>query len=112
MKDYIAYCGLDCEKCPARIATVTNDDSMRVKVADEWSKLNGTLITKEMINCVGCRVDGVKFPFCESMCEIRKCAISKEYTTCGSCKNIDKCEKIKMIIENNEGALDVLKNCK
>lgn len=26
MKDYIAFCGLDCEFCEARIATVNNDD--------------------------------------------------------------------------------------
>ena len=25
MNDYIAYCGLDCETCEARLATVNND---------------------------------------------------------------------------------------
>ena len=25
MNDYIAYCGLDCEACEARLATVNND---------------------------------------------------------------------------------------
>jgi len=29
MKEYIAYCGLDCEKCEARTATVNNDDALR-----------------------------------------------------------------------------------
>ncbi|SKB83749.1 Protein of unknown function [Lachnospiraceae bacterium] len=32
MKQVIAYCGLDCEKCEARIATVNNDNDLRVKV--------------------------------------------------------------------------------
>ena len=60
MKKYIAYCGLDCEKCDARKATVNNDDTLREKVAKLWSELNGVKITSEMINCSGCRSDGGK----------------------------------------------------
>ena len=26
MKNFIAYCGLDCEKCEARLATINNDN--------------------------------------------------------------------------------------
>ena len=70
MKQYIAYCGLDCETCEARIATIHNDDALREKVAGLWSDLNGVEITPEMINCVGCRIDGAKTPFCESLCPI------------------------------------------
>jgi len=33
MNEFIAYCGLDCEKCEARIATMNNDDALRQKVA-------------------------------------------------------------------------------
>ena len=29
MNDYIAYCGLDCEACEARLATVNNDQALR-----------------------------------------------------------------------------------
>ena len=50
MNKYIAYCGLDCEKCEARIATVNNDDSLREKVAKEWSELNKVTITKDNYN--------------------------------------------------------------
>ena len=28
MKELIAYCGLDCEKCEARLATINNDNAM------------------------------------------------------------------------------------
>ena len=28
MKSFIAYCGLDCEACEARIATVNDDNAM------------------------------------------------------------------------------------
>ena len=38
MNDYIAYCGLDCETCEARLATVYNDNELRIKVSKEWSK--------------------------------------------------------------------------
>ena len=35
MKDsLIAYCGLDCKNCEARIATINNDDELRIKVSD------------------------------------------------------------------------------
>ena len=35
MNEFIAYCGLDCEKCEARIATMNNDHALRQKVAKE-----------------------------------------------------------------------------
>lgn len=78
MREMIGFCGLDCEKCQARIATKNNDDKLRKQVADEWSKLNGILITPEMINCDGCRVNGVKTPFCDKLCTIRQCALKNE----------------------------------
>lgn len=53
MNQLIGCCGLDCEKCDARVATVTNDDAMREKTAALWTKLNGVTITPEMINCTG-----------------------------------------------------------
>ena len=110
MNKFIAYCGLDCEKCEARLATINNDDELRTKVAKEWSNLNKVEITKEMINCTGCRIDGVKTPFCDSMCEIRKCAKTKRYETCGNCDSLMNCEKVKMIIGNNKEALNNLKS--
>ena len=109
MNNYIAYCGLNCETCEARIATINNDNDLKNKVAKKWSELNKATITSEMINCTGCRVDGAKTPFCESLCSIRKCAKDKNYETCGKCSELEKCEKIKMIIDNNKDALNNLK---
>ena len=104
MKKYIAYCGLDCERCEARRATVNDDDSVRQKVAKEWSELNGVEITPEMINCVGCRIDGVKTPFCDSLCPIRQCALERSVETCGAYADMNTCEKVGMIRGNNEEA--------
>ena len=36
--------------------------------------MNGVEIAPEMINCVGCRIVGVKTPYCESLCPILQCA--------------------------------------
>ena len=109
MKDFIAYCGLDCETCEARIATLNNDDELRRKVAKHWSELNGVEITPEMINCSGCRIPGVKTPYSDSLCPIRQCAIKKGFSTCGDCSELEACEKAAMIIRNNEQALNNLK---
>lgn len=39
IKELIAHCGLDCEKCDARIATVNHDNALREKTAQLWSKI-------------------------------------------------------------------------
>ncbi|MDE6605446.1 MAG: DUF3795 domain-containing protein [Clostridia bacterium] len=109
MNKLIAYCGLDCERCEARTATLNNDNQLREKVAKLWTELNGVEITAEMINCVGCRVDGVKTPFCNSLCPIRKCALSKSLKTCGDCSELQNCKTIYMITSNNTEALTNLK---
>jgi len=109
MNEYIAYCGLNCEVCEARFATVNNDDALRQRVAKEWSELNGVRITAEMINCSGCRIPGVKTPYCDSLCPIRQCAMGKQMETCGSCPEMNFCEKLSMITGNNADALRRLK---
>ena len=109
MNDLIAYCGLNCETCDARIATRNNDGALREKTARYWSELNGVEITPEMINCDGCRVEGVKTPFCESICAIRQCALSRGVETCGSCGEMDACGTLGMILENSEEARNNLK---
>ena len=105
MNEMIAFCGLDCEKCATYIATANNDDSLRVKTAQEWSEMYNAPINPEDINCDGCRGDGVKLIYCEKYCEIRKCAIKKNLITCGKCKEMDSCQKVGAIIEHNSEAM-------
>ncbi|MCI8648358.1 MAG: DUF3795 domain-containing protein [Firmicutes bacterium] len=112
MKKLIAYCGLDCEACDARIATLNSDDDLRNKVAELWSEMNGVEITPEMINCEGCRVNGVKTPYCNDLCPIRKCAMSRKLQTCGSCAEMEQCKTVGMIISNNLQALENLRGNK
>lgn len=35
----IAYCGLDCSKCDAYLATLENSDIKRMETARKWSKM-------------------------------------------------------------------------
>ena len=109
MKDFIAYCGLDCENCQARQATINNDDNLRREVAKLWSELNQAEITPEMINCTGCRIEGPKTPFCDAICPIRQCAKARNYETCADCKEMEHCEKLSMITASNPDALNNLR---
>ena len=109
MKHLIAYCGLDCQKCEAHIATINNDDELRKEVASKWSELNNVPILPEHINCQGCRVDGVKTVYCDSLCEIRQCALKKGVSTCGDCPDMENCQTGGMITSNNPEALKNLR---
>ena len=108
MKRFIAYCGLDCETCEARIATERDDDKLREKVAALWSELNSAQISAEMINCSGCRIDGAKTVYCDSLCPIRRCAMDKDYETCADCPQMATCDKLGAIIANNQQARENL----
>ena len=81
----IAFCGLDCSKCDAFIATANDDDVLRAKVAKEWTEAFNTQVTPKEINCTGCHSTGVKVHYCESMCEVRKCATGRTIETCAEC---------------------------
>ena len=109
MKEMIGYCGLDCGKCDAYIATIHDDQALREKTAKLWSELNHAPILPEHINCEGCRMNGVKTVFCDSLCVIRKCAINKGVATCGDCSELDTCQTVRAIIANNPAALENLK---
>ncbi|MBO7385986.1 MAG: DUF3795 domain-containing protein [Clostridia bacterium] len=109
MNRYIAYCGLNCETCEARLATKNGDQALREKVAALWSELNGVKITPDMITCDGCRLDGAKTPYCDSLCPIRQCALARNVETCGDCGEMGACGKLAAITANNPDALRNLK---
>ncbi len=109
MKDMIAYCGLDCEKCDAYLATIHDDEALREKTAKLWAALNHAPILPEHINCQGCRVNGVKTVFCETLCGIRQCALKKGMVTCGDCPDLDTCQTVGAILSNNPTARENLK---
>ena len=109
MRDMIAYCGLDCEQCDAFLAMLHDDQALREKTAKLWGELNNAPILPEHINCEGCRVDGVKTVFCDSLCKIRQCVLKKGVTTCGDCPDLETCQTVGTVIANNPDALKNLK---
>lgn len=104
----IGCCGLDCEACDARIATITNDTALREKTAALWSKLNGVPITPDMMSCTGCRVDGPKTPFCDKLCPIHTCVREKGFDICAECAQMDGCPTLERSAANNPAALENL----
>ena len=87
----IAFCGLECESCPALIAKQTNDDKLRQKTAQKWSSLE-FLINPEDINCDGCHSEGILLKDC-NICSVRLCGLAKEIKSCAECPDY-QCDKL------------------
>ncbi len=85
MPELLAYCGMDCDACPALVATRTNDAALRARTAAEWSKSYGHDFKPEDINCSGCLSASVPLLGYCSICGIRKCAVSRKLENCASC---------------------------
>jgi hypothetical protein len=110
MDKIIACCGLNCALCDARIATVTNDNTLRASVAEKWKvQYHAATLTADMINCTGCREEGSKFAHCEQ-CEIRNCVKTRNFRTCADCSELESCSKVKSIHQYVPEALANLKS--
>ena len=109
MEKLVACCGLDCSTCDAQIATATNDEALRAQTAEKWKVQFSPDITPEMINCTGCRVEGVKFAHC-TQCEIRNCVQSNGFQTCADCEKLESCVLLKNIHQYVPSALENLKS--
>jgi hypothetical protein len=109
MEKLISCCGLNCETCDARIATIKNSDELRKATAENWQKMfNAPEIPFESINCTGCRMDGAKFSHCDT-CQIRNCVKEKGYKTCGDCGEMEACEIVAFVHKHAPDAIDNLK---
>ena len=76
------YCCIECSKCQAYVATQSNDDQLRAKVAEQWK------MKAEQINCDGCKSDKPLFN-----CEVKECAVKKGLPTCAHCADFPACDK-------------------
>jgi len=107
MENITAFCGIECTKCPAFIAKKENNDELRKKTADEWSKQFNVTIQPESVNCDGCvSLKGVHIDYC-AMCEIRKCGLEKEVENCAHCGDYI-CEKLDKWFKNAPDAKNTL----
>ncbi len=85
MEKMISCCGINCAVCGAYIATKNNDDELRKKTAEEWSKMFNAEIDPATVNCEGCTsTGGILFQHC-TVCEVRKCVMEKELKNCAGC---------------------------
>ncbi len=106
-KTIIAYCGINCDKCPVFIATSKNDDDLRQRTAEEWSTVYADILESFGIhglkpgdmNCRGCRSDRGLFIGCAS-CPIRKCSQDKGFVTCASCDEYGSCNMLNAFYSN------------
>lgn len=86
----LAYCGLSCETCAIRLATLEPDQSvksgMRTRIAEELIKIYGIPASPETIgNCDGCKSNtGRLFTGCTD-CPVRLCASGKKLENCAFC---------------------------
>ena len=110
MEKLISCCGLNCATCDARIATVNNDQELRKATAEKWKvAYNAVDLSPDMINCTGCREEGVKFSHC-NVCEIRNCVKDKGYATCGDCNEMDTCVLVSAVHKYVPEAIVNLRN--
>jgi hypothetical protein len=109
MEKLISCCGLNCATCDARIATIRNDDQLRNATAEKWrTAYNTPGLSYEMINCTGCREEGIKFEHC-NVCEIRNCVKTKGFITCGDCNEMEICAVVSGV---HKYILEAIRNLK
>jgi len=81
MKEQLAFCGIECMKCPLFIATKENSDEKRRQVAILWKELVPPGLKPEEMNCDGCLSERT----CNPNCTIRVCAHNKDVINCAYC---------------------------
>ena len=95
MNQMIAFCGLDCAKCEAYIATQANDDAAKERVAAKWrQEYNTPDITVASVTCDGCvTLTGRLGGYCPQ-CPIRACGVARQIANCAYCADYSTCDKL------------------
>ena len=94
MNPLIAFCGLDCTKCEAYIATQANDVAAQEQLLIKWrQEYNSPDMPIDAVTCDGCTSAGRLGGYC-SACPIRACSVSRQMTNCAYCPDYASCEKL------------------
>ena len=88
----LAFCGLDCNECPAFTATQKGDRELLKKTAERWSTKDQKIEPDDIL-CGGCNPAGEMLNIFCSECPVRVCAIEKSIESCGVCKDYP-CKKL------------------
>jgi hypothetical protein len=111
MNQLIAFCGLDCAKCEAYLATQANDDAAKERVAAKWRKeYNAPDLTIASVTCDGCvTVGGRQGGYCPQ-CPIRACGIAHKVANCAYCADYNACDKLAGFFKSVPDARGTLDN--
>ena len=82
-----ACCGFDCKECPLYGTQGSQGHAMR---------------------CTGCRGEGIRHPFCDDGCQIRRCVMAKGIATCAECSRISSCPTVAELFSRSPKAKERL----
>ena len=88
----ISFCGIDCNACPAHIATQSNDAVKLAEVVKNWTSEEFPLGDDD-VQCDGC--SAVRVAKFVPQCTTRQCGLEKGVENCARCEDYvcDKLEK-------------------
>ena len=110
----IAYCGIDCNKCPVYLYATKGDTNAILNFARKLvDSFGGDIEEYKTYKCLGCVPDvNVKAPH-PTVCNIRKCAREKKYNTCAECNAYENCsllqDHFKIALQPSKVNLDKLR---
>ena len=95
MNQMIAFCGLDCARCEAYLATQANDEAAKGRIAAKWrQEYNAPEITVADVTCDGCTASNGRLGGYCPHCEIRACGVTRGLANCAHCADYSACEKL------------------
>ncbi|MGA2173143.1 MAG: DUF3795 domain-containing protein [Sedimentisphaerales bacterium] len=102
--ELIAYCGLNCIKCPIYLATreknASKQKQMREYIARKIKEVYGVQSSVEDVtDCDGCKTQGGRLYSNCRKCQIRKCASEKGLENCAYCSEY-VCEKLSKFFDS------------
>jgi hypothetical protein len=106
VSEMIAYCGLDCRKCDAFIATQNQDFQRKREMAERWTKSLNIKFGPEDIDCTGCMSTKIS-GWCTKVCKIRPCAETKKVKTCAHCRDYP-CQELQKFLSDEPKAAKTL----
>ncbi len=109
MANLTAYCGLDCSKCEAYIATQADDEAAKEKIAERWRvEFHSPEITAAHATCDGCTTLGGRAGGYCGQCPLRACASTRAVPTCAHCDDYESCEHLRGFFGMAPSMKDVL----
>jgi hypothetical protein len=98
-KALVGTCGGYCKGCTDYLVYINNNENMKRKLAEEFSKQFNMDIKPENIGCLGCH-GSIHKPWCAS-CYIRQWTKEKGLLTCAFCDEFP-CEKLEKYCEKDK----------